>query len=96
MFDPLPEALQLHIASVNVVFVLIALDFHQRGYSQLYWIACIGSRSTLAAAERMRDASLTFMAEEFVLLLPNTDAEGCEQVGEKVRGALHEFGAGNG
>ena len=26
------------------------------------------------------------------MLLPNTDSEGCKQVGEKVRGALHALG----
>jgi diguanylate cyclase (GGDEF)-like protein len=35
---------------------------------------------------------MRYGGEEFVLLLPNTDAEGCEQVGQKVRAALHEFG----
>jgi predicted signal transduction protein with EAL and GGDEF domain len=43
-------------------------------------------------AQRPADLVARYGGEEFVLLLPNTDAEGCEQVGEKVRGALHEFG----
>jgi hypothetical protein len=33
--DPPPEALQLSVTSVNVIFVLDFGDFYQRGYSQL-------------------------------------------------------------
>jgi predicted signal transduction protein with EAL and GGDEF domain len=29
--------------------------------------------------------------EEFVLLLPNTDAEDCERIGERVRQAVHDL-----
>jgi diguanylate cyclase (GGDEF)-like protein/PAS domain S-box-containing protein len=56
--------------------------------------ACLRSVARVLAEQAQRPADLVarYGGEEFVLLLPNTDAEGCEQVGEKVRGALHEFG----
>lgn len=56
--------------------------------------ACLRSVGRILAEQAQRPADLVarYGGEEFVLLLPNTDAEGCEQVGEKVRGALHEFG----
>ncbi|KZD23924.1 diguanylate cyclase [Tardiphaga robiniae] len=50
------------------------------------------SRILTEQAQRPADLAARYGGEEFVLLLPNTDAEGCEQVGQRVREALHEFG----
>jgi diguanylate cyclase (GGDEF)-like protein/PAS domain S-box-containing protein len=56
--------------------------------------ACLRSLARVLAdqAQRPADLAARYGGEEFVLLLPNTDAEGCEQVGQKVREALREFG----
>lgn len=43
-----------------------------------------------AQARRPGDLAARYGGEEFALLLPNTDAEGCEQVGLRVRDALHD------
>ena len=45
-----------------------------------------------AQAQRPADLAARYGGEEFALLLPNTDAEGCAQVGERVRAALYELG----
>jgi diguanylate cyclase (GGDEF)-like protein/PAS domain S-box-containing protein len=55
---------------------------------------CLRSLARVLAEQAQRPADLAarYGGEEFVLLLPNTDAEGCEKVGQKVRDALREFG----
>jgi diguanylate cyclase (GGDEF)-like protein/PAS domain S-box-containing protein len=55
---------------------------------------CLRSISRILAEQARRPADLAarYGGEEFVLLLPNTDAEGCQQVGQWVRQALQEFG----
>jgi diguanylate cyclase (GGDEF)-like protein/PAS domain S-box-containing protein len=55
---------------------------------------CLRSVARVLAEQARRPADLVarYGGEEFVLLLPNTDAEGCEQIGQKVREALHELG----
>jgi diguanylate cyclase (GGDEF)-like protein len=55
---------------------------------------CLRSVARVLAEQARRPADLAarYGGEEFALLLPNTDSEGCEEVGEKVREALHEFG----
>jgi diguanylate cyclase (GGDEF)-like protein/PAS domain S-box-containing protein len=55
---------------------------------------CLRSVARVLADQAQRPADLVarYGGEEFALLLPNTDAEGCKQVGQKVREALHEFG----
>ena len=52
--------------------------------------ACLRSIAQAFAAEARRPADLAarYGGEEFVLLLPNTDAEDCERVGERVRQAV--------
>ncbi|MCC8955147.1 diguanylate cyclase [Bradyrhizobium sp. Pear77] len=56
--------------------------------------ACLRALGRILAAQVRRPADLAarYGGEEFALLLPNTDPEGCEQVGERVRGALRELG----
>ena len=52
---------------------------------------CLGAvaRVIAAQAQRSSDLAARYGGEEFVLLLPGTDAAGCEQVGERIRQALH-------
>ncbi|QPF87964.1 diguanylate cyclase [Bradyrhizobium genosp. L] len=61
---------------------------HQAGDGCLRAVA----RVLAAQAQRPADLAARYGGEEFVLLLPNTDAEGCALVGERVREALHELG----
>jgi diguanylate cyclase (GGDEF)-like protein/PAS domain S-box-containing protein len=44
-----------------------------------------------ALARRPGDLAARYGGEEFALLLPNTDAEGCEQVGQRLCEALREL-----
>jgi len=60
---------------------------HQAGDSCLRSVA----RVLAEQAQRPADLAARYGGEEFALLLPNTDTEGCEQVGEKVRHALDEL-----
>ncbi|MGC2780769.1 MAG: diguanylate cyclase [Bradyrhizobium sp.] len=43
-------------------------------------------------AQRSSDLAARYGGEEFAILLPNTDAVGCERLGERIRRALHEIG----
>nr|WP_312016214.1 diguanylate cyclase [Bradyrhizobium vignae] len=55
--------------------------------------ACARAARILSArVRRPWDLAARYGGEEFVLLLPNTDAEGCELVAENVRRALRELG----
>ena len=44
-----------------------------------------------AHARRPADLAARYGGEEFALLLPNTGADGCVQVGEEIRDALREL-----
>ncbi|MCS3761838.1 diguanylate cyclase domain-containing protein [Bradyrhizobium centrosematis] len=44
-----------------------------------------------AHAKRPADLAARYGGEEFAVLLPNTDAAGCAEVGEGIRRALHEL-----
>ena len=61
---------------------------HQAGDGCLRAIA----RVLADQARRPADLAARYGGEEFALLLPNTDADGCEQVGEQIREALRELG----
>jgi diguanylate cyclase (GGDEF)-like protein/PAS domain S-box-containing protein len=56
--------------------------------------ACLRSLGRILAAQIRRPADLAarYGGEEFALLLPNTDADGCLEVGERVREALRDLG----
>ena len=54
---------------------------HQAGDGCLRSIALIIS----SEARRPADLAARYGGEEFVLLLPGTDAEGCEKVGERIQ-----------
>lgn len=55
---------------------------------------CLRSLAKTLASEARRPADLAarYGGEEFVLLLPNTDADGCAQVGERIRTTVFELG----
>ena len=54
---------------------------------------CLRALARILAAHALRPADLAarYGGEEFVLLLPNTDETGTEQVGERIRQALREL-----
>jgi diguanylate cyclase (GGDEF)-like protein/PAS domain S-box-containing protein len=60
---------------------------HQAGDECLISVA----RFIAGQAQRPADLAARYGGEEFVLLLPGTDAAGCEQVGERIRRALHDL-----
>jgi diguanylate cyclase (GGDEF)-like protein/PAS domain S-box-containing protein len=43
-----------------------------------------------AEARRTSDLAARYGGEEFAMLLPNTDAEGCARIGERIRRQLHD------
>lgn len=55
---------------------------------------CLRSIARILAGQARRPADLAarYGGEEFVLLLPNTDAAACEQVGERTRQAVRDLG----
>jgi diguanylate cyclase (GGDEF)-like protein/PAS domain S-box-containing protein len=55
--------------------------------------ACLRSVAKILGAEARRPADLAarYGGEEFVMLLPNTEAAGCKQVGERVREELQKL-----
>lgn len=61
---------------------------HQAGDACLRSVA----RALIEQARRPADVAARYGGEEFALLLPNTDATGCEQVGERIRQAIHDLG----
>ena len=60
---------------------------HQAGDRCLWSIA----QAIAGQARRPTDLAARYGGEEFVVLLPGTDAEGCEAVGERIRQALHDL-----
>ncbi|WP_156951958.1 diguanylate cyclase domain-containing protein [Bradyrhizobium sp. WSM1743] len=56
--------------------------------------ACLRSIARVLAehARRPPDLAARYGGEEFALLLPNTDAGGCKQVGEQIQQAIQELG----
>ncbi|MGY4348944.1 diguanylate cyclase (GGDEF)-like protein [Bradyrhizobium sp. GM7.3] len=56
--------------------------------------ACLRSLGRILAEQVRRPADLAarYGGEEFALLLPNTGADGCAEVSERVRKALRELG----
>ncbi|WP_164937602.1 diguanylate cyclase domain-containing protein [Bradyrhizobium guangxiense] len=78
---------------------LLLMDVdHFKGFNDQYGHqagdACLRSiaRILVEQARRPADVAARYGGEEFALLLPNTDVEGCEQVGERIRRAIQELG----
>jgi diguanylate cyclase (GGDEF)-like protein/PAS domain S-box-containing protein len=63
-------------------------------YGHLAGDACLQAVAKILAAQARRpaDVSARFGGEEFVLLLPNTNATGCQQIGETIRQSLAQLG----
>jgi diguanylate cyclase (GGDEF)-like protein/PAS domain S-box-containing protein len=63
-------------------------------YGHLAGDACLQAVAKILAEQARRPADVVarFGGEEFVLLLPNTDATGCQQIGEAVRQSLAQLG----
>jgi diguanylate cyclase (GGDEF)-like protein/PAS domain S-box-containing protein len=61
---------------------------HQAGDRCLHWVAKVLAE----AARRPADLAARYGGEEFVLVLPNTDAAGCGEVGELIRAGLRSLG----
>jgi diguanylate cyclase (GGDEF)-like protein/PAS domain S-box-containing protein len=81
----------------SLALLLIDVD-HFKSYNDQYGHpagdACLRSIAGILSAHARRPADLAarYGGEEFALLLPNTDAEGCRQIGEQIREALHDLG----
>ncbi len=60
---------------------------HQSGDGALRALAAI----LVSEALRPADLPARYGGEEFVMLLPNTDLQGCERVGDRVRSGLYEL-----
>jgi diguanylate cyclase (GGDEF)-like protein/PAS domain S-box-containing protein len=63
-------------------------------YGHLAGDACLQAVAKILAEQARRPADVVarFGGEEFVLLLPNTDATGCRQIGEAIRQSLAQLG----
>ena len=61
---------------------------HQAGDRCLQSVA----RVLATMAWRPTDLAARYGGEEFVMILPNTDTAGCEQVGDRIRSELRELG----
>ncbi len=63
-------------------------------YGHLAGDACLQAVAKILAEQARRPADVVarFGGEEFVLLLPNTDATGCQQIGEAIRQSLAQLG----
>jgi diguanylate cyclase (GGDEF)-like protein/PAS domain S-box-containing protein len=63
-------------------------------YGHLAGDACLQAVANILAEQARRPADVVarFGGEEFVLLLPNTDATGCQQIGEAIRQSLAQLG----
>jgi diguanylate cyclase (GGDEF)-like protein len=82
---------------LSLLLLLIDVDHFKRFYDQYghqAGDACLRSLARILAAQVRRPADLAarYGGEEFALLLPNTDADGCVEVGERVREAPRELG----
>jgi diguanylate cyclase (GGDEF)-like protein len=79
----------------SLALLMIDLD-HFKAYNDEYGHLagdeCLRSVARILSAEAQRttDLAARYGGEEFVVLLPNTDAAGCAQIGERLRRAIRE------
>ena len=79
----------------SLALLMIDLD-HFKAYNDEYGHLagdeCLRSVARILSAEAQRttDLAARFGGEEFVVLLPNTDAAGCARIGERLRRAIRE------
>ena len=91
------EWARAHRDRSSLALLMIDVD-HFKAYNDEYGHpagdACLRLVAKIIAAETQRagDLAARYGGEEFAMLLPNTDAAGCAQVGERIRQAIHEAG----
>jgi diguanylate cyclase (GGDEF)-like protein/PAS domain S-box-containing protein len=79
----------------SLALLMIDVD-HFKAYNDEYGHpagdACLRLVARIIAAETQRagDLAARYGGEEFAMLLPNTDADGCALIGERIRAAMHE------
>lgn len=81
----------------SLALLMIDVD-HFKAYNDEYGHpegdACLRVVAQVIAAEvkRPSDLAARYGGEEFAMLLPNTDADGCARIGERIRKAIREAG----
>ncbi|MCK1625522.1 diguanylate cyclase [Bradyrhizobium sp. 160] len=81
----------------SLAFLMVDVD-HFKAYNDEYGHpagdACLRRVAQVIAAEMQRpgDLAARYGGEEFAILLPNTDAEGCARIGDRIRRAIREAG----
>lgn len=94
-FDELLESEWERARRDGAALSLLLIDVdHFKKYNDRYGHqagdACLKSVAQVLAAQALRPADLAarYGGEEFVLLLPDTDAAGCEMIGRRIRDSL--------
>ncbi|MCK1616053.1 diguanylate cyclase [Bradyrhizobium sp. 159] len=81
----------------SLALLMVDVD-HFKAYNDEYGHpagdACLRRVAQVIAAEMQRpgDLAARYGGEEFAILLPNTDAEGCARIGDRIRRAIREAG----
>ncbi|CCD92630.1 conserved hypothetical protein [Bradyrhizobium sp. ORS 375] len=81
----------------SLALLMIDID-HFKAFNDTYGHPagdeCLHAVASILADEAQRSSDLVarYGGEEFAILLPNTDAEGCARLGERIRRALHAAG----
>ncbi len=85
----------------SLALLMIDID-HFKAFNDAYGHPagdeCLHTVAGILADEALRSTDLAarYGGEEFAMLLPNTDAEGCAQIGERVRSALRDAAIAHG
>lgn len=81
----------------SLALLMVDVD-HFKAYNDEYGHpagdACLRRVAQVIAGEMQRpgDLAARYGGEEFAILLPNTDAEGCARIGDRIRRAIREAG----
>lgn len=81
----------------SLALLMVDVD-HFKSYNDEYGHpagdACLRRVAQVIAGEMQRpgDLAARYGGEEFAILLPNTDAEGCARIGDRIRRAIREAG----
>ena len=85
----------------SLALLMIDID-HFKAFNDAYGHPagdeCLHTIAGILADEALRSTDLAarYGGEEFAMLLPNTDAEGCARIGERIRRALREVAIAHG